>query len=172
MKKKETLRKNYAILIGMILLVIVACAAFYNLYTYYNDSQIASSPLKEDTKEISYKEVTTKLSDLEADTILVISYNDNDKKIYKNEKDIKKYLRKNDLLDNVMYLDMTEYKDNENFIDELNNKLNLTEKKKINSLPAIIYYKDGKVSYVKDSKKNILSVDDFEQLVDMYELAS
>ena len=81
-------------------------------------------------------------------------------------------LEKKDLLDNVMYLNVTEYRLQEGFITELNTVLKLKDNLTIETLPAIVYYKDGEAVKTIDSKDGLLNVGNFQQLIDMYELAS
>jgi hypothetical protein len=161
--------KNYIIVIGLVVLAICACLAFNNLYNIYLENRISTSPLA--NKEILYEDLKNATTDIEADTFLLISYVEN-KDIYENEKEIKKYLNKQNLLDNVLYLNVTDYLTNENLIDEINNTLGLEDNLKISSLPALIYYRDGTVTYTIDSKDGLINKGDFQHIIDMYELAS
>ena len=105
---------------------------------------------------------------MSANTFLLISYSQNSK-IYQNEKEIKQLLKKNNLLDNLLYLDVTDKKEEENLINDINEKLKLDDKNKITSVPAVIYYNENQVTYVKDGN---VTKDDFAQIIDMYNLAS
>lgn len=169
MQKKSIPSKNYIVLIGIVLLVICACFAFYNLYNIYQENKISVSPLAE--REVFYEDLSSTTEELDADTFLVISYVQN-RDIYDNEKAIKKYLNKNNLLNNVLYLNVTDRMIEETFVDDLNNLLNLTDSLKIENFPAVVYYKDNEVTYTIDSSDHLLNQGDFEQIVDMYELAS
>lgn len=169
MAKRNIPSKNYVILFGIILLVICACFAFYNLYNIYQNNKISTSPLS--TKEVLYEDLKNTTKEIDADTFLVISYV-HDEKVYENEKDIKKYLNKNNLLNNVMYLNITDYMNDENFIEDLNKTLKLEEDLKITTFPAVVYYNEGIATYTIDSSNHILNQGDFEQIIDMYELAS
>ena len=153
MTKRNIPRKNYIILIGLIILIICACFASYNLYQYYKDSKVNVSPLA--TNVVLYDDLKSTTVEINADTFLVISYLQ-DKTVHENENDIKRVLKKKNLIDNVMYLDITELKDN----------------LRISAFPAVVFYKEGKPSYTADSDNHILNADDFEQLIDMYNLAS
>ena len=70
-----------------------------------------------------------------------------------------------------MYLNITEYIANENFNEELNKLLKLDTGLTINKYPALVYYRDGLATITIDSTDHLLNKGDFEQLVDMYELA-
>ena len=169
MEKRNIPKKNYIILFGVVLLVITACFACYNLYNIYQENKIKTSPLAETV--ILYDDLKNATTEIDADTFLVISYIE-DEKVYNNEKEIRKMLSKKDLLDNVMYLNVTDYMVQENFVKELNQVLKLKDRLTIETLPAIVYYKDGEAVKTIDSKDGLIDVGDFEQLIDMYELAS
>lgn len=169
MTKKIIPVKNYIITFGVVILIICGCLAFSNLYMIYQENRIGVSPLS--NKEILYVDLKNATEDIDADTFLLISYVE-DKIVHDNEVEIKKYLNKRNLINNVIYLNATEYLHDENFITEINQTLNLSSKNKIEVLPAIIYYRDGSVAYTIDSKNHIINKGDFEHIVDMYELAS
>ena len=105
---------------------------------------------------------------MSADTFLIIGYTKNSK-IYQNEKEIKQLLNKHNLLDNVLYLDATDKMIEENFVEELNNTLGLDENYKISAIPAVVFYSNNEVTYVKSGTVN---KDDIAQIIDMYNLAS
>lgn len=169
MEKRNIPKKNYLILIGIIVLVIAACFATYNLYGIYKENRIKTSPLAE--TEILYEDLKNATAEIDADTFLVISYVENEA-VYNNEKAIKNVLKKKDLLDNVLYLNVTDYMVQKNFVKELNETLKLKENLVIEILPAIVYYKDGVAVNTVDSKNALINADDVEQLIDIYELAS
>lgn len=169
MTKKIIPVKNYIITFGVVILIICGCLAFYNLYGIYQENKISVSPLS--SKQILYVDLKNATEDIDADTFLLISYVE-DKIVHDNEVEIKKYLNKRNLINNVIYLNATEYLHDENFITEINQTLNLNNKNKIEVLPALIYYRDGSVAHTIDSKDHIINKGDFEHIVDMYELAS
>ncbi len=166
MSTKVIPKKNYLILIGTILLIISACFATFNIYNIYQETKIKKSVL--DKKSIKFEDLGEITNDLSANTFLIIGYSQNSK-IYQNEKEIKSLLKKNNLLDNVLYLDVTDIKESETLINDINEKLKLEEGNRISSVPAVIYYNENKVTYVKDGT---VTKDDIAQIIDMYNLAS
>jgi len=165
MAAKKIPTKNYMIVIGMILLIISACFAIYNLYNIYQDNKITKSVFNKN--EIKYEDLGNISKDLSADTFLIIGYTQ-DSKVHQKEKDIKQLLKKNDLLDHVLYLDMSEKKNEENYLDDLNSVLKLEELDKIKNLPAIVFYHEGAVKKVITENA---SKDDVAQIIDIYSLA-
>lgn len=169
MAKKNIPSINYLILLGVIILIICACFASYNLYNIYKNSQINISPLA--TNEVLYEDLKSTTSEINADTFLLISYVE-DEEVYANEKDIKKSLNKKNLLDNVIYLNITDYKDVPNFLNDLNKTLNLEGNLKVKKFPAIVFYKEGEPTTTIDSSDHLINSSDFEQIIDMYQLTS
>lgn len=157
-------KKNYIILILLVLLVIAACFAFVNVYNIYQTNKISESPLG--NKSVLYSDLGNAIKDLDADTFLVISYL-NDQAVYNNENVIKRYLQKKNYIDNVLYLNATEYKEDETFINDLNNVLKLETK--IEKLPALVFYKSNIPIKVVDSKKHLLNKNDFESILKLIE---
>lgn len=169
MAKRNIPTKNYVILLGIIILIICACFASYNLYEYYKDSKVKTSPLAQNV--VLYDDLKNTTVEINADTFLVISYLQ-DEKVHENENEIKKLLKKKNLIDNVMYLDITELKNEENFIDDINETLKLEKNLKITSFPAVVFYKEGLPAYTASSDAHLLNSGDFEHIIDMYELES
>lgn len=167
MTKKIIPSRNYLILIGVIILVISACFAFYNLYNIYKDNKSKTSPLA--NKEVLYEDLKETTKELDADTFLVISFT-SDEQIHNNENEIKKYLKNNNLIDNVMYLNVSELMTEQNFLRDLNATLNLAENLEIKKFPALVYYKERIPTFTIDSKDHLLNKDDFIQVIDMYEI--
>lgn len=166
---KKIPTKNYVILFGIAVLIVCGCFAFYNVYNEVKDNNISSSPLS--THQVLYEDLTDTTVEMNADTLLLVSYVQ-DESVHNNEKEIRKMLNKKNLLDNVLYLDVTEYKDQDDFINELNKTLKLEKKLKIDKIPAVIYYKDGIPTITIDSKSHLVNAGDFEHIIDMYQLAS
>lgn len=168
MSKRLIPKKNYIILLGLIILVICGCLAFYNIYNITIENKLSVSPLS-DNREILYTELKTATKEIGSDTILVISYV-RDRDVYAKEKEIKKYLNKIDMLDSITYLNISDYMLEDNFLSDINKTLKLDSKNEIKKVPALVYFKDGSATYVSDSRDHILNKGDFEQLIDMYDL--
>lgn len=167
MAKKLIPPRNYLILIGVIVLVVSACFAFYNLFHIYKENSNKTSPLS--NKEVLYVDLKETTKELDADTFLVISFT-SDSQVHFNENEIKKYLKNNNLIDNVMYLNVSELMTEPRFLQELNATLGLNDKLEIKKFPALVYFKEGIPTFMVDSKEHLLNKDDFAQIVDMYEL--
>ncbi len=168
-KLREIPKRNYLILLGLTVLIICACFAFYNIHNIMHDNIISESPLA--TKEITLDDLKDASIDMPSDTFFVISYK-KDEKVYNNEKKIKKLLNKYNLMDNVIYLDVSNLMLEENYLDKINDSLGLKNSKTINKVPAVIYYDESEPVLVIDSTDHLLYDGDFQRIIDSYELAS
>lgn len=103
---------------------------------------------------------------------IYISYT-GDENVYNLEKNLKRVIDKYKLNDSFYYVDLTNLKNNnENYINEIKNKLNI---KNLKNIPAIIYVKNGEIldSNILDGiNGTMLKVEDLEQLLDIYDFES
>ncbi len=167
-KTREIPKRNYLILLGLIVLVICACFAFYNVYNIMHDNIISASPLS--NSSITIDDLKDMFKDMDADTFLVISYT-KDEAVYNSEKGIKKIMNKYNLMDNIKYLDISDLMLEDDYLDKLNTSLALKDNKQIKKVPAVIFYKDSELAVVIDSTDHILNNGDFQRIIDSYELA-
>ena len=169
MAKRKIPPINYVILFGIFVLVICACFAANNLYNVIRENRISTSPLA--TKQVLYEDLRNTTQEINADTFLIISYVQDDE-VHENEVEIERTLNRHNLMDNVMYLDVTDYKNDASFCADLNDLLDLSGNLEITNFPAVVFYKDGVPTYTTDSTDHLLNAGDFEQIIDMYDLAS
>lgn len=168
MIKKKNTKNNYLklflILLGVILLTIVSS----NLYRHRLENKINNSYISKHVANIQFNELKNAKLEFNSDTFLYVSYTGNSK-IHEFEVKVKKILRDNEIIDNMIYLDITELKEDNDFIHKLNEILELDEIK-ISKVPAIIYFKDNKVIDIIDSENSLIDSGKFVQLLEQYEL--
>ena len=85
------------------------------------------------------------------------------------EKDLAKLIKKYDLSENFYYIDITDIKDTEGYIDKLNKSLGLTDIK-ITQVPTIIYFKDNEVlknGIIERKDDKLMTANDFQKLLDL-----
>ncbi|MDD2238772.1 MAG: hypothetical protein PHH51_02700 [Bacilli bacterium] len=169
MNKKEY-QKKYIQLFLLLLGIILITVAASNLYRHYLENQINNSYISKHVANIQYNEIQNAMLEFSSDTFLYISYT-GDSNIRDLEVKLKKVLRDNDLIDNMVYLNINDLMENENYIDKLNKILGLKDIK-ISNVPAIIYFKDNKVIDIIDSKNSQIDVGRFTQLLEKYEIIS
>ena len=84
------------------------------------------------------------------------------------EKELAKIIKKYNIANQFYYLNVTEIKDNDDYIDEINRSLSLRDEKIIR-VPTIIYYKDGEVvndGIITRSDNKMMTAADFQKLLD------
>ena len=99
--KKNRIKNHYILILGIC--VLIGCAIFsaISVFNKVEKDDVNKSPLA--TNEILYTDIKNALKEINADTFLVISYT-GDIQVHKNEKEIEKYLKKINLLENLKLL--------------------------------------------------------------------
>ena len=85
------------------------------------------------------------------------------------EKKLYKELENNDLLDKIIYLDITKYTKGNKYINILKNKFPNIDNE-INSAPMFIYIKDGAAVEAMSSEIKMIDYKTLNRLVNKYEI--
>jgi len=169
MGKRVIPKKNYYILIGLLVGVVILTFSIVSICNAIKNNNVNSGYINRYVSEISYKELDTYLLEPASNTFVYITYTGNEN-IYKLEKSMKKLINNYELANNFIYVDVTEEMNNKNFMDSLNTKFNYASK--IEKLPVILYYKDGILTDKLESENIIFNVADFQKMLDNYEIAN
>lgn len=169
MGKRVIPKKNYYILIGLLVGVVILTFSIVSICNAIKNNNVNSGYINRYVSEISYNELDTYLLEPASNTFVYITYTGNEN-IYKLEKSMKKLINNYELANNFIYVDVTEEMNNKNFMDSLNTKFNSASK--IEKLPVILYYKDGILTDKLESKNIIFNVADFQKMLDNYEIAN
>lgn len=167
--------RNYVIAFIVMALIVVLTLYGFKWYEVYEENKVSQSYL---IKEGTIKNEIKDLNEIEAifseapdEYFIYISYS-NDENIYKMEKDLKELILDYNLQDKFYYINVTDIKTNDNYIEELNEALNLDEQK-ITKVPTILYYKNGtltKGGILNRDDDNIISAADFQQFLDIKDI--
>lgn len=167
-KPKNISKKNYIIL-GIICVVTIVLTLYINAWVKtYKENKISVSPLSGVVEEVNINEIDLAFSEMN-EVILYVGYT-NDKTIYDMEKKLLKYIKKLDIVDNFIYVNITDYKDNDEYIEILKKSFGEV-KDEIKKAPMIIYVKNGKAEKVVNSKNKRISTYDISDLNETYELS-
>ena len=86
------------------------------------------------------------------------------------EKTLKNLIKEYNLSDNLYYLNVTSIKNDSDYIDKINNALGLTDRK-VTKVPSILYFYEGKLVAMTDSKSSSLMTEsDFQKLIDVSDI--
>ena len=164
MNKKERVipKKNYLYVLLMIIGVVIITFAIFNLNDKYQLKKLEQSYFEGYLNEISSKELNTVLTEPSSELFILLTETNNEK-IYNFEIDLMKIIKKNNLRDNFIYLDLTNKNEE---INDLNKMFNI----KLREIPAIIYLKNGELIKVIDSKETLLKAEELEKLIEEYEV--
>lgn len=162
---KKIKKRNYYILLGLIIITIAVAFGFTAINSVYQKHVLKKSPLFKVVNNTKYEEINKISKD---DYFIMFSYN-NDKDVNLLEKELANILKKNKLTDMFYYVDISNIK-SDTLIDEINTTLNLSSLK-IDSLPAIIYYKSNNpLNVISNPYGPTFSSGNFHQILDIYEL--
>lgn len=163
MKKNERVVpvKNYIYLLIMIIVVVALTFLIFNINKNYQTKKLETSYLANYLTVVKTEELSNILSEPSSELFIFVTKT-NDENVFNLETNLKKVIKKHDLRDNFILLDYT----NESNVEELNKIL----KSDIETIPAIIYIKNGEFIKSIDSKESLLKSSDFEKMLDEYEV--
>lgn len=170
-KKREKVNvRKYVNYVLLMIAIVLICFIASKLYNTYKTNQLKDSVLTRIVGTIQYDDVENAKRELSSEDFIFISYVKS-VEVRELEKKMKKTIVNNDLQNNFYYLDATDLMLEDGYIDSLNKKFNLSGKDKIEELPALLYYKDGEfIKTITSTSESLMSVDDFNKLLDNYEI--
>ena len=118
-----------------------------------------------DGKEVEYR-ILINVVDMEGKNYVVYT---NDKKIHDMEKRLLKYIKKHEIVDKFIYLNVTDELESEKYIKSLK-KIFSSVKEDIEKAPMLIYVKNGIAVEVIKSKNGMLYTYDVQSLNEEYGL--
>ena len=160
--KRVVPRKNYLYLLIMLIIVVFITFSIVKICKYYDEKKLEKSYFDGYISEVTLKDIKNILTEPSSEMFIIVTEVNNEE-IYKQEKEIKKVIKKRDIRDNIMFID---YTNDKNDLTELNRVLG----SEIKSIPAIIYYKNGQVATSIDSSNGLINAFEFEKLLDSYEV--
>ncbi|MFI3260261.1 MAG: DUF6568 family protein [bacterium] len=159
---------NYLIL--MLIFLVVLFSIFYVLESKkISEEELVSSSylISSNTTPLvlnTVEELSTTLLESPQDLFIFTGYT-GDLDEYNLEQDLKDIIDDYNLSDRFYYLNVTNLKEDENFLEDLSTILGDT----ITSLPAIIYVSNDKVSNTVSSSNAFLEAEDFIKLLEIHD---
>lgn len=153
-------------MIAIVLVVFIAC----KMYNRYQDNKLGESVFTRFVGTIHYDDIDNAINEMTEDGFILISYvRSEDVKRFETE--LKKAISDHELQNNFYYLDATDLMLEDGYIDSLNEKFGLEGYNEIELLPAILYFADGThKKTISSTEARMLSVDDFNKMLDSYEI--
>lgn len=163
-EKRDVPLKNYIIALLIVLGVVILTFYIKKTYDLSEERNLSQSILSRIIGEIKYDEIDNVFLEINGDYFIYISYSKNSE-ISAFEKQLKNLIVNNDLQNNFYYLNVNDEKKDDNLIKDLNNKFKLNNKK-IDYIPAILYYENGDFKDLITSKKDqIITINDVSNLI-------
>lgn len=162
--------KNY-IIAGVVVVGIILLTWYgFSWYKIIKEGKVATSYLVSErviSNELNgLDEVADVFSEVPNSYYVYISYTGSEE-IYKMEEELSSLIKDYNLADVFYYFNINSFKDDEDYIEKINEAFGLKDNK-ISNVPTIIYFKEGKaVNIIKNESKNIMNVGDFQKMLDV-----
>lgn len=159
--------KNYVIL-GVLFIAVIALVFYLcNLYHVYDEHQREIPVIRDTLYEIQPEELEHYVMEKPTTAIYMCTASADACRNY--EKNLKKLVNKENLKENLIYLNLSSVDSNE-FVDKFNArypyKIALTK-----NYPAIIVFEDGKVDGILQEKENRnLTISKTEQFIELHQI--
>lgn len=162
-KEKKKL-KNYFILILIFVLGIGITLYLSKLYRVYDEYQKETPVIRGVISEITNEELEHYL--MENPTIVIYMCTSSDMLCRNFEKDFKKLIEKENLQEEIIYLNLSDINQDE-FINSFNEKYPYRNKL-TSKYPALVLFEEGKIrSILQGNSKEKLTIKKAEQFIDL-----
>ena len=170
--EKKTPKKNYIIVLVVSILVIAFSLYARMIYLNNRDNIVNKSIFENENSVIG----SINIDDLDFvvaesnDLVIFVSYN-GDQQIRNMERRLYREIVRNDLVDKVLYLNVSDYKEKKEYINKLK-KAFPDIKWEISDAPIMIYIKDGAAIEAVNSEFKMIDYSVLEKLFEKYETNS
>jgi hypothetical protein len=164
---KKVPAKNYYIVLGVSVLIIVSILYSRKLYLNYLDNSKVSSFEDKTINQINNEDFDYALTEV-SEAILYVS-NSSDEDVASIDKKIYKLFKKKSLIDKVIFWDVSDIYKSGEYMSSLRNKFPEVSEK-ISIAPLVIYIKDGKAQDAISSEVSLIDVDDVKELIEKNEV--
>ncbi len=165
--KKSVPKKNYIILLGIIICTFLIVFYLYRWYKVYSDYQNDIPVIRDTLQEVSEEEMYHYIQENQTTVVYLCTASDTNCRNF--EKKFKKLVEKDSLKEYIIYVNLTDVNK-----EEFMNKFNSTYpyKKKLQNYPALIVFDSTKVVDMLQDKNNNLSLSDVSGLLKRNEIGS
>lgn len=164
---KEVNDRNYYIVLVIAILTVAITLYIRSFIINYQNNIKNKSVFENNIQSIKINDLDYLIPETE-EAIIYVSYTGN-AEVTSMESKLYKRIKKRSLEEKVLYLDITDNLDANEYIVILKEKLP-DIKDKINSSPLLIYIKDGKAVDAMSSELKMIDYKIFDKLVDEYDI--
>ncbi len=167
-EEKQIPIKNYAIVLVVSILVILAALYARSFYMSYQASKLNTSYfVSKKVSEIKKDDIEFSLSEYR-EAILYVGYTGS-QSVYDMEKKIYRELEKNNLIDIVVYLNATDLMEDDQYLEILQKRFPEL-KDEITNIPLIIIVKEGKGIEVINSELEKIDYKELRKVIKKNEI--
>ena len=161
---KNNIVRNYILLFIFIIIGMGLTLYFCKVYKVYDEYQKATPVISGSLSEITSEEIDHYIIDNPSIILYMCTASNEECRYF--EKDLKKYVQKESLQDDIVYLNLSSA-DIDSFINDFNS--NYKYKHKLTShMPAFVSFSDGKITAIVQEKKNKrLSISKVKHFIDI-----
>ena len=164
--EKKIPKKNYYIVLVVSILVIILTLYIRSFYLNYKANQINNSVFYDKTINQMNTDDFDFILNETTEAILYVGYTGSNK-VSNMERKLYREFEKKNIIDKVIYWNVTEFMDNNEYVSILRNKFpNLYGN--IGNAPMLIYIKDGDAVEVINSNSKIIDVKALDDLLIKY----
>lgn len=161
-RMKEKPLKNYIVL-GLLFITVIALLIYIKSWAdTYKSEKYSKSYLTDKVEEVKLSEL--EVSTKEMNDVLLLVTTTGDKKNYKQEERIYNYMKKENLINKFIYLDISNEK---NYTSELSK---IYSNILVGDVPLLIYIKNGNAIKVINSDNGEIDLDLIGEIINEYEL--
>ena len=169
-KVKEVPTKNNFVLIIIIIVTLLAFVYLFSWFKQYNESKVNTPIITSTLREVEYNNLNTVLK--ERDVLIMYMCTTDESVCRSFEKKFAKYIKENNLTEDIIYLNLGYNEDENNLLNKVYNTYksdNLV--KKVYEYPTLLIFNNSKIVDVLSSNgKDKLTIDDVDKFLEGYEL--
>lgn len=159
-------KKNYIYLIIMVLVTVLLTLYICNWVSVSKSSKDEISPLSE--LVAGFDLIELKEISIEANDVIFYFGNSNNSETHYLENKMLNVIKKNDISENIFYVNVTPYLDNDEYIKIIKDAFPTLENKNIKA--PLLIYKSGNVIKYRISNSENITIKDFENLASLIEV--
>ena len=161
--------RNYVILGIIIIVTLLGTMYLCAWFRSYNESKITNPIITSTIREVEYNNLDTVL--LERDVLIMYMCTTDDSVCRSFEKKFSKYIKDNNLSEEIVYLNLGYQKDETSLLDKVyDNYKSADLVKKVYDYPALVIFNQGKIIDVLSSSDKELTIEHVEEFLEGYEL--
>ncbi len=169
-EEKNIPAKNYFVLAVIIIATLIATIYVFSWFKQYNSTKVTTPIITSTLREVEYDNLNTVLQ--ERDVLIMYMCTTNEKVCRSFEKKFANYVKKNNLTEDIIYLNLGYNNDEDQLIQKVYDKYKSKDLvKKVHEYPTLLIFNEGKIVDVLSSNgKKDLTIKHVKEFLEGYEL--